>query len=336
MSQTQHNLDDNHRLQAHRLTLITRVVVVMVLAGGLLVGCQRLQSSPARPSEQLAQVATLASAPASVPSPASPTDVVPAPVAPPAVGEAQAEAVAAPVAAMVGEPPRYTYEVINVYPHDPAAFTQGLVFDGDTLYEGTGLNGRSSLRRVDLATGQVQQQVDLDPAYFGEGITVWGETIVQLTWQSQRGFVYDKSTFQQQAQFTYPTQGWGITHDGRRLIMSDGSATLYFWDPATFTPVDEISVYDLDGPVYSLNELEYIEGEIFANIWQTDEIARIDPVTGQVLGWIDLSGLLTPQERAQADVLNGIAYQPATDRLFVTGKLWPKLFEIRLLPASEN
>jgi glutamine cyclotransferase len=240
----------------------------------------------------------------------------------------------ADIVSATGEIPVYTYEVINTYPHDVNAFTQGLVWDGDILYEGTGLNGRSSLRRVDLESGQVLQQLDLPTEYFGEGITVWGEQIVQLTWQSQRGFVYNKETFEQLAEFTYPTQGWGITHDSRRLIMSDGSATIYFWDPNTFTAVDTINVYDLDGPVASLNELEYINGEIWANIWQTDRIARIDPVTGQVLAWVDLSGLLTPAERAQADVLNGIAYKPDEDRLFVTGKLWPKLFEIRLVAMA--
>ena len=231
--------------------------------------------------------------------------------------------------------PRYTYEIVNTYPHDPTAFTQGLVFDGDVLYEGTGLNGRSSLREVDLVSGKVLRQVDLDQVFFGEGITVWDEEIVQLTWQSEQGFVYDKTNFALQQTFSYPTEGWGITQDGRRLIMSDGSATLYFWDPATYQPVDEVDVYDLDGPVERLNELEYVNGEVFANVWQTNLIARIDPVSGQVLGWIDLTGLLAPEDSAGADVLNGIAYQSASDRLFVTGKLWPKLFEIRLLPMAQ-
>lgn len=231
--------------------------------------------------------------------------------------------------------PRYTYEVVNTYPHDANAFTQGLVFDGETLYEGTGLNGRSSLREVDLESGSVLRQVDLPQQYFGEGITVWDDQIVQLTWQSGQGFVYDKESFELQGSFNYATEGWGITEDGRRLIMSDGTATLYFWNPENFQPVDEIDVYDLDGPVYRLNELEYVKGEILANVWQTDLIAQIDPVTGQVLGWIDLTGLLAPADRAGADVLNGIAYQEASDRLFVTGKLWPKLFEIRLIPLAQ-
>ena len=230
----------------------------------------------------------------------------------------------------LGAVPVYTYEVVNVYPHDHNAFTQGLVFDGDTLYEGTGLNGRSSLRRVDLATGEVLQQVDLKPEYFGEGIVVWEREIVQLTWQNQLGFVYDKASFTPQRTFSYPTEVWGIPHDGLRLIMSDGSAALYFWDAKSFKAVDSVDVYDINGPVTQLNELEYVNGEVFANVWQTDYIARIDPVSGQVLGWIDLSGLLPAEEQAGADVLNGIAYKPASDQLFVTGKLWPHLYEIRL------
>ncbi len=295
---------------------------------------------------QFTQLAAL-TAPPTPEAPNSPIEAGLSPLSAPPVSDSpviSASQMDEPVAALgitqteivstTGEIPVYTYEVINTYPHDANAFTQGLVLDGDTLYEGTGLNGRSSLRRVDLASGQVLQQINLAPEYFGEGITVWEEQIIQLTWQSQHGFVYDKATFDQLAEFTYPTQGWGITHDGQRLIMSDGSATIYFWDPTTFTPVDSIDVYDLNGPVASLNELEYINGEIWANIWQTDRIARIDPVTGQVLAWVDLSGLLTPAERAQADVLNGIAYAPTQDRLFVTGKLWPKLFEIRLVPIT--
>jgi glutamine cyclotransferase len=225
----------------------------------------------------------------------------------------------------------YTYTVVATYPHDPQAFTQGLVFDNGRLYEGTGLNGRSSLRRVDLETGGVLQQVDLADQYFGEGVTVFGEKLYQLTWRSQTGFVYDKTTFALQDEFTYPTEGWGITQDGQRLIMSDGTNRLRFWQPETLEEIGHIDVFDGGSPVARLNELEYIGGEVFANIWQTDRIARIDPETGRVTGWIDLAGLLTPQERAAADVLNGIAYLAEEDRLFVTGKLWPKLFEIRLV-----
>lgn len=228
--------------------------------------------------------------------------------------------------------PVYTYKIINSYPHDPGAFTQGLVLDNGVLYEGTGLYGQSTLRRVDLETGAVLQLYSLPPQFFGEGITVYGDRIIQLTWQSNMGFVYDKDSFELLSEFTYPTEGWGITHDGTRLIMSDGTATLYFLDPETFERIGQIDVTDAGEPVIRLNELEYIQGEVYANIWQTDRIARINPQTGQVLAWIDLAGLLSAQDRRQpVDVLNGIAYDAATDRLFVTGKLWPQLFELELV-----
>jgi len=231
--------------------------------------------------------------------------------------------------------PHYTYEVVSVFPHDPNAFTQGLVFDEEVLYEGTGLYGRSSLRRVDLESGAVLAQVILPDILFGEGITIVDDRIYQLTWREQTGLVYDKATFELQQQFTYPTEGWGITFDGTRLIVSDGTARLYFWDPESLTELGSVEVYDETGAVVRLNELEYIQGEVFANIWQTDRIARIDPATGKVVGWIDLSGLLPAADRTAAtDVLNGIAYWPESNRLFVTGKLWPKLFEIRLIPKE--
>jgi glutamine cyclotransferase len=230
--------------------------------------------------------------------------------------------------------PVYSYNVINTYSHDRGAFTQGLVFEDGVLYEGTGLNGRSSLRRVDLETGEVLQIYEL-PRFFGEGITVYGDSVIQLTYEAHVGFVYDKDSFELLREFNYSTQGWGITTDGERLIMSDGSATLYFWDPETFEETGRVEVYDRDGPVKRLNELEYIHGEVYANVWQTNRIARIDPGTGQVVGWIDLSGLLTAEDRIPpVDVLNGIAYDEKKDRLFVTGKLWPKLFEIELVPAG--
>ncbi|MFL5803187.1 MAG: glutaminyl-peptide cyclotransferase, partial [Roseiflexaceae bacterium] len=173
----------------------------------------------------------------------------------------------------------------------------------------------------------------ISDTYFGEGITIFGDKILQLTWQSQVGFVYDKASFEQIGEFHYSTEGWGLTHDGTRLIMSDGTATLHFLDPQTLQETGTLDVYDNNGPVVRLNELEYINGEVYANIWQTDRIARISPQTGQVLGWINLTGLLGPEDRQQpVDVLNGIAYDAAGDRLFVTGKLWPKLFEIKLIP----
>lgn len=229
----------------------------------------------------------------------------------------------------------YTYKIINIYPHDPTAFTQGLVFDNSFIYEGTGLRGQSSLRKVDLETGTIIQAYELPPQFFGEGITLYKNTIIQLTWQSHTGFVYDKDTFELLKEFTYPTEGWGITHDGKKLIMSDGTSTLHFLDFETFEEIGSLDVYDTNGPVTRLNELEYINGEIYANVWQTDYIVRIHPQTGQVTGWIDLEGLLSPEEcNKRVDVLNGIAYDAKNCRLFVTGKWWPHLFEIELIPEN--
>jgi glutamine cyclotransferase len=229
----------------------------------------------------------------------------------------------------------YSYEIVNVYPHDPAAFTQGLVLANGVLYEGTGLRGRSDLRRVDLKSGEVLQQHKLADEHFGEGIALLNGKIYQLTWQSNLGFVYDQESFALLQEFSYPTEGWGLTHDGARLIMSDGTSTLYFRDPETLEEIGRLEVYDEQGAVTQLNELEYIQGEIYANVWKTERIARISLATGQVTGWIDLAGLLKAEDlTAPVDVLNGIAYDAATGHLFVTGKLWPKLFEIRLIPAQ--
>ena len=227
--------------------------------------------------------------------------------------------------------PVYTYKVVNTYPHDRSAFTEGLVFKDGVLYEGTGLQGYSSLRRVKLETGEILQIRELPPQFFGEGVTIYGNKIIQLTWQSHTGFVYDKYSFKLLQEFNYPVEGWGITHDGEHLIMSDGTETLHFLDPETFEEVSQIEVSANDIPVTRINELEYIQGEIYANIWQTERIARIDPLTGQVIGWIDLKGILSPEDHSEkVDVLNGIAYDAKNDRLFVTGKFWPKLFEIKL------
>lgn len=223
------------------------------------------------------------------------------------------------------------YQVVNSYPHDRNAFTQGLAFENGFFYESTGLYGQSTLRKVELATGKVLQVQELAPQFFGEGVTIYQTKIIQLTWQSNLGFVYDKNSFARLQTFPYPTEGWGITHDGRRLIMSDGTAKLRFLDPETFTEIGQLEVRDNNGPVTRLNELEYVKGEIYANVWPTDSLIRISPETGRVVGRIELAGLLTEAEqRPPVDVLNGIAYDAQNDRLFVTGKFWPKVFEIRL------
>src|SRR5665213_2445147 len=231
--------------------------------------------------------------------------------------------------------PVYGYRVVHVYPHDPNAFTQGLEYRGGFLYEGTGLRGRSSLRKTDLASGRVIHETPLDAHYFGEGITVASRRVVELTWQSHRGFIYDRNTFQPVGSFEYAGEGWGLTNDGRQIFMSDGTADIRCWDISTLHESRRFHVHDGTLPISFLNELEYVHGEIYANVWQTDKIVRISPVDGQVTGWIDLSGLLSASELADgADVLNGIAYDASADRLFVTGKLWPKLFEIRLIRKS--
>lgn len=238
---------------------------------------------------------------------------------------------------MTTAPQYYGYSVVATYPHDPDAFTQGLLFDGAQLIEGTGLYGASTLRRVDLATGAVVQQIALPEQYFGEGVAMIDNRLYQLTWQEGTGFIYDKTTLAQLAQFSYTTQGWGLTYDGTHLILSDGSDQLYFLDPTTRSVVSQVgvSLYDptdrVRKAVFRLNELEYIDGEVYANVWQTDVIVRIAPQSGNVTGVIDLSGLLPAADRTPAtDVLNGIAYLPNEQRLFVTGKKWPKLFEITL------
>jgi glutamine cyclotransferase len=222
---------------------------------------------------------------------------------------------------------------VHEYPHDPQAFTQGLAFAAGTLYESTGLYGHSELRRVDLATGAVLQRRALPPHLFGEGLTAWRGGLVQLTWRSGEGLVYDRTTFGLLRAFRYPTEGWGITGDGRRLIMSDGTSTLRLLDPESLKTTGEISARDGSAAVTYLNELEYVKGEIYANVWPTDRIARISPESGKVTGWMDLQGLLSPEDRRRAEVLNGIAYDPESDRLFVTGKRWPKLFEIVPVPS---
>ncbi|MBK8049010.1 MAG: glutaminyl-peptide cyclotransferase [Anaerolineales bacterium] len=234
-------------------------------------------------------------------------------------------------------PRLYTYRVVNVLPHDPTAFTQGLVYEENDFYEGTGQRGASTLRRVDPATGNIEQAHALEAPYFGEGITIFGDKLYQLTWQEQTGFIYDKSTFAPLGNFSYTTEGWGITSDDTRLIVSDGTSILYFWDPETLQTTGGIYVTLLGLPVDNLNELEMVDGEIFANVWKTDLVLRIDPVSGQVTGVVDLSGLLAygPPVTGPVDVLNGIAYDSNTGRLWVTGKYWPAIFEIELVEVNQ-
>ena len=229
----------------------------------------------------------------------------------------------------------YECEVVHNFPHDRAAFTQGLVFLDGYLLESTGLKGRSSLRKVELASGRVLQQVRLSEEYFAEGLAVLGTNIFQLTWQNGKCLVYDLATFNKRREFSYSGEGWGLTTDGQSLIMSDGSERLRFLDPKTFKATRTITVAAAGRPLKRLNELEYVKGEIFANIWGSDIIARIDPATGKVLGLIDCTGLLSMTDYdSTTDVLNGIAYDSRSGRLFVTGKHWPKLFEIRLKPKK--
>jgi glutamine cyclotransferase len=235
------------------------------------------------------------------------------------------------------EPPELTYKVVHSYPHDPRAFTQGLVYLDGALYESTGLRGQSRLRRVELETGAVLEETRLLPMFFGEGISILGDRIYQLTWTSGVGFVYDRETFRLLREFRYAGEGWGMTHNGKELIVSDGSPDLVFWDPETLVETRRITVRNQGKPVGNLNELEYIDGEIWANIWLQERIARISLQTGEVVAWIDFTGILPEKERSgREDVMNGIAWDPDGRRLFVTGKLWPKLFEVEIVPKPKE
>ena len=232
-------------------------------------------------------------------------------------------------------PPEYTFKIVRTFPHDPTAFTQGLAYSDGFLYEGTGLKGRSSLRKIHLETGEIVQRVDLAPEFFGEGITVFKNKVIQLTWQSQIGFVYNLSNFHLLRPFSYSGEGWGLTTNGREIFMSDGTSEIRVLDTGALAEKRRFTVRDGDTPVDQLNELEFADGEIFANVWQTNRIARISPQSGKVVGWIDLKGLLSPIYRLESDaVLNGIAYDSNRKRLFVTGKLWPRIFEIRVIPKQ--
>ena len=226
---------------------------------------------------------------------------------------------------------RLHVQVVQAYPHDPGAFTQGLVLAGGRLFESTGLEGRSSLREVELATGKVLRRLDVPAPVFAEGLALVGTRLFQITWKQETVYTYDRDTFKKGPTFPYTGEGWGICHDGRELVMSDGSARLTFRGPETFRPVREVTVRDDGRPVEQLNELECVGPHVYANIWQTDHIVRVDPKTGAVTATIDASGLLNPAERFGTDVLNGIAYDPSNDTFLITGKLWPKLFRVRFV-----
>jgi glutaminyl-peptide cyclotransferase len=233
--------------------------------------------------------------------------------------------------------PVYGFRVVKSYPHDPEAYTQGLIYRDGFLYESTGRYGHSTLRKVALETGTVVQEKRLESKYFAEGLTERNGHLIQLTWDSNLAFVYDVASFRLERTFNYSGEGWGLTRDEERLIMSDGSDTLRLMDPGTFQEREPVSVRADGAPLRNLNELEYVRGEIYANIWHTDRIARISPRSGRVVGWIDLTGLLPKVYQLEAEaVLNGIAYDAGSDRLFVTGKLWPKLFEIRVERRAEE
>ena len=298
------------------------------LAGGLMiVGWMALVACTGSPKkiDPIPQPSPLPT-PTSLPSPTA----TPSPTPQPTVAVLRSPLITSPQA--------FTYQVIATYPHDPEAWVEGLVYSDGVLFESTGELGRSSVRQVELATGKIVRKHTLDSVFYGEGLAQVGNRLVQLTWKNNLGFVYDATTFEQISTFQYDHEGWGLAYNGKDLAVSDGTATLRFFDPEKLTEVRRVQVTDGDKPIVMLNELEWMNGEVLANIWQTDLIARIDPQTGLVTGWINLAGLLSDKERTEAqqagrviDVLNGIAYDAKRDRLFVTGKLWPKLFEIKLV-----
>lgn len=304
----------------------TPIWVAGALALLALSACQPPPSAPTPRAVATTAVASPAPAPSATPPPATRSPVAPPPIP---------SATPAPTLRPTRDVITYTYRIVNSYPHDPQAFTQGLIAEGNTLYESTGLLGRSSLREVDLLTGNVRRLKPVDPLHFAEGLARIGERLYQLTWQNHVGNVYDRATFELQRTWQYPGEGWGLTYDGTHLVMSDGTPIIRFLDPESLAPVREITVTYFGQPQAMLNELEMIDGVIHANVWQTDRIVQIDPRDGRIIGVIDLTGLLGPEDRAApVDVLNGIAYDGAGKRLFVTGKLWPKLFEIEMVAAQ--
>jgi glutaminyl-peptide cyclotransferase len=227
--------------------------------------------------------------------------------------------------------PQVSYDVVSSYPHDPTSFTQGLLWHDGTFYESTGLNGQSKLRRLEFPSGKVLKEINLSPEFFAEGLALVDGRLIQLTWKSHRAFVYDLDTFRKLSEFAYDTEGWGLTYDGKNLILSDGSSSLFYLDPQTFKPIRKLQVTMNGKPLTELNELEFIEGEIWANVWQSDLIVRIDPSTGRVASFLNLKGILAPSDKTGSeDVLNGIAYDAEKKGIFITGKLWPRVFEIRV------
>jgi glutamine cyclotransferase len=234
--------------------------------------------------------------------------------------------------------PIYTYEIVHTYPHDASAFTEGLLYLNGFLYESTGLEEHSSIRKVRLETGEILQKVAIPSQYFGEGIVDWRGTLISLTWRSHVGFIFNLQNFKLQSQFHYGGEGWALTRDDKRIIMSDGTSELRFLNPETLSEIGRVAVTLEGKPVHNVNELEWVKGEIYANVWQSNWILRIDPMSGAVVGMVDLTGLLKSADivSGQTDVLNGIAYDAKGDRLFVTGKNWPKLFEIRLRQARTS
>jgi len=337
-----HTTDVAGEIRVFPCTLILLLMMVLVACG----------SAAATPPATLALTATLPPTQVILPSPTHitapairatnttpltqipPTQTMPTTLPTQILYRPPSQRYLCPWAEQAQTTPVYSFQVVNTYDHDPTAYTQGLIYRDGVLFEGTGLNGQSSLRKVALESGEVAQAVQLPEQYFGEGITELDGKIFQLTWREQTGFVYDAATFEQLQTFFYPTEGWGLTEDDQRLIMSDGSSNLYFLDPETLKTTGQVTVSAENVPVPRLNELEYIEGEVWANVYQTSCIARIDPASGQVLGWIDITGMLAPQDLAGAEVPNGIAYDGEGKRIFVTGKQWPRLFEITVAPVE--
>jgi glutamine cyclotransferase len=244
--------------------------------------------------------------------------------------------VAAAAASAPDAPERLKVKVLSTRPHDPEAFTQGLVLQGGTLYESTGLYGKSSLREVDPKTGAVKRKVAVPAEYFAEGLALVDDRLLQITWKEEKALVYNRADFKPAGEFRYDGEGWGLCSDGARLVMSDGSDRLTFRDPKTFAVLSILNVTLAGKPAYQLNELECVDGAIYANVWQTDDILRIDPKDGRVTAVVDASGLLTPEERGKTDVLNGIAWNPEAKTFLITGKLWPKMFEVQFVPLTSQ